>query len=625
MNKKYLPGLVAAIVAICLAVFVAIYVNTNNNHANSAKDSSSQSSKDENKSKTGDTKKDTNKEDSGKDTTSQSTGDTQTGSQSGVPADQRSNGALAVITKPGSPTTPSTPPVTGGIGGGDTSGHPNPVITTQEETVTQEIAFTTEEVNDDTLNQGERVVTQQGVNGSTTTVYTVTYTDGVETNRVVKSVTTVDPVKEVVHVGTRVTTQDCAVLSGTNLVVNGNVESATGDQPTGWTKGGYGEETGTVFNDTYVTPGCDGSGHALQVAITAKGTDGDAKWLSQTFGVTAGTTYQISDWYKSDVNTEMDVLLTGAGVPDLYKWVGDANTSADWANFKGQFDVPAGYTTATVFHVLAAVGTLNTDDYSVVAGASTEPGPGPEQPPANGFAGGLVSLTFDDGLTSTYQHGLPILQKYNFVSTLYLISDTLKNNDEYGGEYMTVADVNAWVNSLPGTELASHTVHHCDLTGRQTDDKVHCPTGLSAADQAALNNQELTQSKADLQELFPGNSFNDFATPYGAYNATVLSEIAAAGYTSHRSTDGGFNAYGAVNPMNIVVQNVENTTTVAQVEGWIDQAKANNTWLVLVYHDVGPVAGQYGVTTADLDAQLGYLSTSGVKVVTVEQALALSK
>jgi peptidoglycan/xylan/chitin deacetylase (PgdA/CDA1 family) len=329
----------------------------------------------------------------------------------------------------------------------------------------------------------------------------------------------------------------------------------------------------------------------------------------------------------------MDVLLTGAGQPDLYLWTGDAAASATWANFKGQFVVPAGYTNATVFHVLSAVGTLSTDDYSVTTGTTDGNGgqPGPITDPASGFAGGLVSVTFDDGLTSTYVNGLPILVANHINPTLYLISDTLQNNDFYDNgdgtnDYMTVADVNNWLAQLPGTELASHTQFHCDLTDKQTDQPDQCPLGLNAAQLAAKNAAELSKSKSDLQAMFPGYDFTDFASPYGAYDAAALGEIAGAGYVSHRSTDGGYNVYGQVDPMNLVVQNVESSTTPEQVKAWIDTAKANNEWLILVYHDVDPGnVGQYGVSAADLSTEMSYLSASGVKVVTIAEGLAASK
>ena len=79
-----------------------------------------------------------------------------------------------------------------------------PVITTKDETRTEEVAFQTKEVTNAELPEGKREVKAAGKKGVRTIVETVTYTDGVETGRVVKSseITTA-PVDEIVEVGTK--------------------------------------------------------------------------------------------------------------------------------------------------------------------------------------------------------------------------------------------------------------------------------------------------------------------------------------------------------------------------------------------------------------------------------------
>lgn len=83
---------------------------------------------------------------------------------------------------------------------------PKPNIVTKEETKTEVIAFSTEKKEDPTLPKGENKIITIGVNGKKTTVYTVTYTNGKETKRVAKSSSKVDPITEVVLIGTKVDT-----------------------------------------------------------------------------------------------------------------------------------------------------------------------------------------------------------------------------------------------------------------------------------------------------------------------------------------------------------------------------------------------------------------------------------
>ncbi|MCY7107308.1 G5 domain-containing protein, partial [Streptococcus oralis] len=79
-----------------------------------------------------------------------------------------------------------------------------PVVTTKEETKTEDVAFQVKEVQNADLPEGSRQVTTAGKKGVRTIVYTVTYTDGVETGRVEKSSKITTPaVDEIVEVGTK--------------------------------------------------------------------------------------------------------------------------------------------------------------------------------------------------------------------------------------------------------------------------------------------------------------------------------------------------------------------------------------------------------------------------------------
>ena len=79
-----------------------------------------------------------------------------------------------------------------------------PVVTTKEETKTEEVAFQVKEVQNAELPEGTRQVKAAGKKGVRTIVYTVTYTDGKETGRVEKSNTITTPaVDEIVEVGTK--------------------------------------------------------------------------------------------------------------------------------------------------------------------------------------------------------------------------------------------------------------------------------------------------------------------------------------------------------------------------------------------------------------------------------------
>lgn len=80
-----------------------------------------------------------------------------------------------------------------------------PAATTKQETETTAVPFTTQNQNDGSLPKGQTKVVQQGVNGTETRTYTVTYSGGKQTAKALISDTvTTQPTPEIVAVGTYV-------------------------------------------------------------------------------------------------------------------------------------------------------------------------------------------------------------------------------------------------------------------------------------------------------------------------------------------------------------------------------------------------------------------------------------
>lgn len=380
-------------------------------------------------------------------------------------------------------------------------------------------------------------------------------------------------------------------IPNANLIPNPSLETVNPNNanlPSSWHSGHWGTNT-TTF--TYLT-----SGHTGQRSVEAQTTSytsGSAYWFSNNISVTPGQMYDYSDYYESNVLTEIDAGFTMADGSSKDLYIGDTFASPNsWTKYDAQFTVPANAVSVQFFHNIYQVGWLTTDDYSLTNFSY------------QGLGRPIVSLTFDDGYTSFYNYGLPLLQKYGFLSTDYIISGMLTSGNP---KYMTAAQVKSL--NAAGEEIGSHTVTHPDLTT------------LSASNM----DSELMNSQATLQGLL-GVPVRDFATPYGAANDQVITD-AKNYYDSVRGVESGYNAKNNFNPYNILVQNVVVTTPVSQVEQWIQQAQATNTWLVLVYHQVDPTltnktAEPYNTYPTDLDAELAYLKSTNVAVETVGQALA---
>jgi len=115
--------------------------------------------------------------------------------------------------QPRTTEAPSAPPTTEAPSAPPTH---VPVVITRDAQHLSVIPFPSTTVSDASMPKGTTEVTTVGVNGLETKTYTVTFTDGKETNRVLKSDTTVAPVAQVTSVGTYVAPPQPAPVNCTN-------------------------------------------------------------------------------------------------------------------------------------------------------------------------------------------------------------------------------------------------------------------------------------------------------------------------------------------------------------------------------------------------------------------------
>jgi peptidoglycan/xylan/chitin deacetylase (PgdA/CDA1 family) len=151
-----------------------------------------------------------------------------------------------------------------------------------------------------------------------------------------------------------------AAAAAPNIIPNPSVETSTnGTTPDGWQTGKWGTNNAAF---TWATTGHTGT-HSLKVQMTSY-TDGDAKWYVSPVNVTAGATYNLSEWYHATVATGMFVQFDN-GTNYSYLDLGSKPAVSPWTQVSTNFTVPAGFTHATVFHVISSIGILQTDDYSI--------------------------------------------------------------------------------------------------------------------------------------------------------------------------------------------------------------------------------------------------------------------
>jgi peptidoglycan/xylan/chitin deacetylase (PgdA/CDA1 family) len=116
-----------------------------------------------------------------------------------------------------------------------------------------------------------------------------------------------------------------------------------------------------------------------------------------------------------------------------------------------------------------------------------------------------IILTFDDGSETIYTNALPIMQKYNFTGTVYLVYNYVGTRN-----YMNLDQIRGLYAS--GWEIGSHSLSHTDLTER-SDRQM----------------DEIVESRRKLQSLL-GVPVLSFSYPFGAYDENSVYYAHYAGY-----------------------------------------------------------------------------------------------
>ena len=383
-----------------------------------------------------------------------------------------------------------------------------------------------------------------------------------------------------------------------NLFFNGDLEIPSLSDPAlpaHWYQGAW----GTNVRAFSYASGLGRSGsRGAKVTITSY-TDGDARWYTDDLPVVPGEYYKFFDWYKSSTDTRVVAHFVYTDNTDHYVDLRGASAAGDWTAYSDYVQIPANAKTMSVYQLITGVGWLATDDYSL------------QKTTISGFNHPLVTLSFDDGWEDNVGNVLPVLNSSGFKANFYFCTQFIEGNgSDIPASPAGVAAVKTIFNA--GNEVGSHSVTHPFLT---------TATGTNL-------NYELSHSKAYLESIVGPGNIKSFATPYGAYNQTVLTAIKSY-YQSHRTVDTGYNLPDGFDPYRIKVQNMLVGTTLAEYQGWLNEAKKNNLWLVLVYHRIADPAtstlgalGDYDTPLANFGPQMNALKNSGIMVKPVTGALA---
>lgn len=368
-------------------------------------------------------------------------------------------------------------------------------------------------------------------------------------------------------------------------IANPSVETAdpaNSQMPAGWAHSSWGNNTPKF---EYVNGGHTGN-KSVKVTVSNY-TDGDAKWyFNPVTTLTPSNQYRFTTWYKTNTIPHAVAMFLDAqgnehffGMPNPQP----SGSTTEWQKYSDTFEVPSYAVAATAFLFLPGNGWVQVDDQSLAPYTPT------------GWNRPLVTLTFDDSEEDNVTTALPLLQSYGFKFTQCFATTFIENDPANANRVMQFKNA--------GEEICDHTVTHPFLTSLSTADVDY----------------ELSHSQSYLRTL-TGEPVVDFASPYGDYNASVNNEIKKY-FQAHRTVDEGYNSKDNFDPYRLRVQNMLSTTTLAEFQSWIDQAKKDNTWLIIVYHRVADDPEQYDTTISNFQQQMAALNASGLTVKTMADAL----
>ncbi|AKQ68587.1 Endo-1,4-beta-xylanase A precursor [Myxococcus hansupus] len=223
---------------------------------------------------------------------------------------------------------------------------------------------------------------------------------------------------------------------------------------------------------------------------------------------------------------------------------------------------------------------------------------------AKPFTEGMVTITLDDGWTTQYTLARPELNSRDIPATYGLVTRAIA---EGWGGYMTLTQAQTLVSE--GNDIASHTLTHPDLTSLTP------PQLLS----------ELRDSRAWLETALGLPAVPNLVVPFGLQNGPVL-DVIRQHYASSRTVNAGRNFRDTV-VYDLRANDVARNVPVSAVQGWVDQAILEKSWLILVFHEFtnGTPTRDTQYVTSDFEAILDYVQTSGVRTVTLSEGVALTE
>lgn len=205
----------------------------------------------------------------------------------------------------------------------------------------------------------------------------------------------------------------------------------------------------------------------------------------------------------------------------------------------------------------------------------------------------LISFSFDDGYLSTYTKALPILEKYGYSGTVFVITSAIGSGGYMNAQQLQDLQRRGW-------EIGSHS---------------HAHTFLTELSDAQLT-YELVASKSILESL--GLKVFGFASPGGRYDERTLNEIARYYFYHRTSWPAGLNSIplATKEKYRLLAVSIEASTTLEEAKSWVLRAKEERKWLIFLFHQLDE-SGEYNWPSWQFEELVKFVHQEGFKGVSV--------
>jgi peptidoglycan/xylan/chitin deacetylase (PgdA/CDA1 family) len=212
---------------------------------------------------------------------------------------------------------------------------------------------------------------------------------------------------------------------------------------------------------------------------------------------------------------------------------------------------------------------------------------------------GMASINFDDGFESAFVNGMPIVDAAGLKTTQFIITQKLDVAPHISVAQMLAMQAN-------GHEIAAHTRTHPHLS-TLTDAQQH---------------DEIDGSLQDLRVNW-GIEAAVFAYPYGDYNDSTLAIVRADGFNGARTTSQGFdNSNSQALLLKCFIIDDHDNNDINRITQAIDDAQANGTWLILLFHRVDEPGNPISISHEIIEQTVNHLVEKKTPVVTMSEGLA---